>query len=139
MNDVFIGIGSNLGNRTKNLKNAIEAIESVNGIGIKRVSSFIKTNPENAAGPKYLNAVIKIKTDLLPEKILAVLNEIEKKMGRKRLFKNSPRIIDLDILLYGNEKINTDKLIIPHPRMKVRNFVKIPLFEIEPELKQKLK
>ncbi|MFO8052693.1 MAG: 2-amino-4-hydroxy-6-hydroxymethyldihydropteridine diphosphokinase [Candidatus Omnitrophota bacterium] len=135
MTDVFIGLGSNLGNRKKNIEKAIEKIASIKETKIKKRSSLIETKPHQAPGPNYLNGAIKIDTDLLPEELLDSLKKIETKLGRKRSFKNAPRMIDLDILLYGNETIKTKKLTVPHPRLKFRDFVKKSLREIEPNLK----
>lgn len=136
MKDVFIGLGSNLGNRKKNLEEATKKINATAGIEIEKKSLIAETEPDNAPGPNYLNCVIKISTDLSPEELLKKLNEIEEDLGRRRTFKNAPRTIDLDILLYGNKKISTKKLTIPHPEIRFREFVKKSLFEIEPKLKK---
>jgi len=139
MREAFIGVGSNLGNRGENIKQAIKLLESNERIKIEKISSLIETEPQG--GPpqgKYLNGVIKIKTDLTAQDLLFFLQEVERKLKRVRLVKNGPRTIDLDILLYGKEKINQDNLKIPHPRMFKRSFVLKPLFEIEPEIKSKL-
>jgi 2-amino-4-hydroxy-6-hydroxymethyldihydropteridine diphosphokinase len=139
MREVFIGVGSNLGNREENIKQAIKLLESNERIKIEKISSLIETEPQG--GPpqgKYLNGVIKIKTDLTAQDLLSFLQEIERKLKRTRLVKNGPRTIDLDILLYGKEEINQDNLKVPHPRMFKRSFVLKPLFEIEPEIKSKL-
>jgi len=139
MREAFIGVGSNLGNRGENIKQAIKLLESNERIKIEKISSLIET--ESQGGPpqgKYLNGVIKIKTDLTAQDLLFFLQEVERKLKRVRLVKNGPRTIDLDILLYGKEKINQDNLKIPHPRMFKRSFVLKPLFEIEPEIKSKL-
>jgi len=128
---VFIGIGSNLGDRLANINNAINYLRSDKGIIVEKISSFIETAPVGAPGPEYLNGVIKITTDLPPKTLLIVLQNIEKKLGRYRPFKNAPRTIDLDILLYGGEVIDEPDLKIPHPRMYEREFVLKPLREIE--------
>jgi len=132
---VYIGIGSNLGNRLANINKAIEFLKENPGIGIEKISSIIETKP--AGGPAqgdYLNCVIKIKTDLKASRLLSILQAIEQKLGRIRTAKNGPRTIDLDILLYGNEEINEVGLKIPHPRMSSRDFVMKPLLEIEPDI-----
>ncbi len=134
MIEVFIGIGSNLGNRQKNIDQAIEKIEKLKKVFLEKKSTSIQTKPQRAVGPDYLNKVIKIKTNLEPEKLLTALQKIENSLGRKRTFKNSPRTIDLDILLYGRKKIKTRNLTVPHPEIMDRDFVKKPLLEIEPEL-----
>ncbi|MCF7870880.1 MAG: 2-amino-4-hydroxy-6-hydroxymethyldihydropteridine diphosphokinase [Candidatus Omnitrophica bacterium] len=135
MTDVFVGLGSNLGDRWKNLTKAIKKINAIEDTKIVKKSSFLKTKPHQAPGPDYLNGVVKITTNLNPEKLLDKLKEIEERLGRKQAFKNAPRIIDLDILLYGKQKIKTNKLTIPHPGIKTRNFLKKLLLEIEPNLK----
>ncbi|MBU1148356.1 MAG: 2-amino-4-hydroxy-6-hydroxymethyldihydropteridine diphosphokinase [Candidatus Omnitrophica bacterium] len=127
----YIGIGSNLGNRRKNIDAAIEKLRQVNEIEVKKVSSVYETEP--VGGPKqpdYLNAVIEIETMFGPRKLLAVLHEIEDHLGRKRSVKDGSRTIDLDILTYGDEKINEPDLKIPHPRMNEREFVQLPLREL---------
>ncbi len=135
----YIGIGSNLGNRLENINKAIELLRKNHGIKIKKVSSIIETKP--VGGPtqeNFLNGVIKIKTDLEPMSLLLILQNIEKKLGRVRMIKNGPRSIDLDILLYDNQKINAPGLKIPHPRMLEREFVMKPLLEIESDILSKI-
>jgi len=132
---VFIGLGSNLGDRQANIAAAIAALERNSAITIEKVSSFIETEP--CAGPtqgKYINAVIKLHTVMAPEELLKLLLRIEKSLGRARTVKNAPRTIDLDILLYGDKIIRVPGLTIPHPRMFEREFVMRPLLEIEPDL-----
>lgn len=128
----YIGIGSNLGNRKENIDKAITYLECSEDIKIVKVSSIYETDP--VGGPsqgKYLNGVIKIETGLSPSGLLSCLNEIEDRMSRVRSEKNGPRVIDLDILLYGDTKINTEHLSIPHPRMLEREFVLRGLREIK--------
>lgn len=137
MKEVFIGLGSNLGDREKNIKEAIRLLESNPKIKIEKISSLIETEPQGCPPqPNYLNGIIKIKTSLYPEELLYFLQEIENKLGRKRLIKNGPRTIDLDILLYGEEELNKDNLKVPHPRMFKRDFVLKPLLEIEPGMEK---
>ena len=133
---VFIGIGTNLGTRAENIEKALTCLSDKKEIRIEKVSSLRETKPAAGPGPDYLNAVVKITTTLSARELLKELLGIEAKLGRKRLFKNCPRIIDLDILLYGNKKISQPGLIIPHPRMMERDFVIKPLREIEPEFKK---
>ncbi|MFA6281761.1 MAG: 2-amino-4-hydroxy-6-hydroxymethyldihydropteridine diphosphokinase [Candidatus Omnitrophota bacterium] len=133
--DVYIGIGSNLGNRLENINKAIEFLKEDPRIEIVKISSIIETKP--SGGPvqgDYLNGVLKIKTGLAAVKLLLVLQGIERTLGRVRTVRNGPRTIDLDILLYGNEEINEVGLKIPHPRMFDRDFVMKPLLEIEPDI-----
>jgi len=139
MFNVFIGIGSNLGDREKNIKKALEYFKKNPHIKIKKISSIIETEPWGyTSQPKYLNGVIKIKTELSPLDLLKFLQEVEKKLGRERKIKYGPRTIDLDILLYGDKIINLPQLKIPHPRMWEREFVLKPLLEIEPLIMKKL-
>jgi len=128
----YIGIGSNMGDRKENINMAIKLLTQEK-IKVKKISRIIETDP--LGGPrqaKFLNAAIKITTDLNPRKLLDVLKKIEKKMGRKKTVRSGPRPIDLDILFYGKKVIKSKKLTIPHPRMLERNFVMVPLLEIAP-------
>lgn len=128
-NKAFIGIGTNLGNREQNLKTALEEIGKI--AEIKKKSRIHKTKPVGYKNQgDFLNMVIEIETNLLPTNLIIKLHEIEHKMGRVREIKNGPRIIDLDILIYGNLKINEPHLKIPHPQMHERDFVLKPLKEI---------
>jgi len=127
----FIGIGSNLGDREKYIKNAIEKLKETEGIEVKKISNIYETEP--VGGPKqgeYLNGVMEIETWLKPRELITELQKIEKQLGRIRSVKNAPRTIDLDILLYGDEKIDEPGLKVPHPRMHEREFVMKPLKEI---------
>ena len=120
----YIGIGSNLGDRQGYIDKAIAELKKTGGIRVKRVSSIYETDP---VGPipqgKYLNGVLEIETLLDPISLLAELNRIEALLGRKRMLKNGPRTMDLDILYYGDEKINDGRLSIPHPGIREREFV----------------
>ena len=126
---VYLGIGSNLGIRKENIEKAkFQLIQ--NKIEILKSSSFYESlswpNPNN---PKFLNVVIKIRTNLSALKLLQICKKIEVNLGRKKTLKNSPRECDIDIIDYNNKKINSI-IHLPHPRMHERNFVLIPLFEI---------
>lgn len=134
MSIVYIGIGSNLGNRQKNIDQAFLLMQE-SGIKILKRSSVIETEP--VGGPpqgKFLNAAIEIETQLEPLELLRVLQNIEKKLGRIRTVVNGPRSIDLDILLYENVALRMPELTIPHPRMFEREFVLTPLREIAPQM-----
>ena len=127
----YIGVGSNLGDRKKHIEDAIEKLKNIEGVEVKRVSSIYETEP--VGGPKqgkYLNGAIEIETGLGPREFLGKLQDIEKELGRKKTVKNGPRTIDLDILLYGDNKIDEPDLKIPHPNMREREFVMKPLKEI---------
>ena len=131
MATAYLGIGSNLGNRRKNINTAIEKLNSIKGIEVKRVSSIIETKPEGGEPQnKFLNGVIEIETGLSPFGLLRHLKKIEKELGRVKTARNAPRVIDLDILTFGDKNINTPRLKIPHPRMQERGFVMRPLKEL---------
>lgn len=132
-NQVFISLGTNLGNRIENLKMAIHAIESNLGVIVSQ-SSVYKTKPWGKQNqPDFLNQVIAINSDKIPQECLTVLTSIEKQMGRKREEKWGARIIDLDLLYKDDEMIHTEQLTLPHPGIPNRRFVLIPLVEIAPD------
>lgn len=132
----YIALGSNLGDRTKNINLALEYLKQDPAIKICKVSSFVGTEPVGGpAQPKFLNGVAKIETNYSAQGLLKKLQQVEVELGRKRPhLKNHPRTIDLDILLYGDAKIDEKNLKVPHPRMWARDFVTTPLKEIAPEL-----
>ena len=120
-----------MGDRQGYIDEALRKLKETEGIRVNKVSSIYETEP--AGGPvqaRYLNAAIEIETTLEPKELLMKLQAIEKELGRKRTVKNGPRTIDLDMLLYGDKKINEHDLKIPHPRMYEREFVMKPLKEI---------
>ncbi|MFH2070210.1 MAG: 2-amino-4-hydroxy-6-hydroxymethyldihydropteridine diphosphokinase [Elusimicrobiota bacterium] len=134
--DVYIGVGANAGNRKKNIFSALELLNMEKDVEIKKCSSIRETPPWGYKNqPKFLNAVWKIRTDVPPEKLLRLLKKIEKRLGRKKTFRWGPRVIDLDILLYGKRVIKTKTLKIPHPHLSERDSVLKPLKEIEPGIK----
>jgi 2-amino-4-hydroxy-6-hydroxymethyldihydropteridine diphosphokinase len=135
MSIVYIGIGSNLGDRKANCMRAIELLAE-KGIVVRKESSLYETDPWGDKNqPKFLNMAIEIETDLKPRDLLNTLAHIEKELGRKKSHKWGPRIIDLDILLYDSITIDQDDLKIPHPFMHERDFVLKPLYEIAPDVK----
>jgi 2-amino-4-hydroxy-6-hydroxymethyldihydropteridine diphosphokinase len=128
-NKVFLAIGSNLGDRLRNIELA-KIMLSDNRIKILKSSSFYETlSWPNIKNPKFLNVVLEIETNLQPLSLLDLCKKIEKSLGRKKSKKNSPRVCDIDILDYGKRNENNG-INLPHPRMHQRNFVLIPLFEI---------
>ncbi len=130
---VYIGIGSNLGDRLKNIKGALKLLKELKSIEITAKSSVYETEPVGYKNqPEFLNCVVEIKTDLSCGRLLKVLQNIEIKLHRKKTIKWGPRIIDLDILLYKNEVIEEKTLIVPHREMYKRAFVLVPLKEIAP-------
>jgi 2-amino-4-hydroxy-6-hydroxymethyldihydropteridine diphosphokinase len=135
MPTVYLALGSNIGNREQNLHEAIRLLGEGN-VRIVQISSFYETEPVDYLGqPWFLNAVIQTQTDLPPHELLSTLSNIEVQMGSKKPFAKGPRLIDLDILLYSDDTIDTADLQVPHPRMLQRNFVLVPLAEIAPKLR----
>ncbi|OPL08897.1 MAG: hypothetical protein AVO33_08250 [delta proteobacterium ML8_F1] len=132
----YLGLGANLGDPLKNLREGIRRLGSHPEIEILKQSSFYKTAPWGKKDqPPFVNLCLKIATDLGPEELLGVTQGIEKAMGRIKKEQWGPRPIDIDILLYGDLELLTENLKIPHPHMTQRAFVLVPLREIEPELK----
>jgi 2-amino-4-hydroxy-6-hydroxymethyldihydropteridine diphosphokinase len=132
---VYLGLGSNLGDRRSNLNRARERIESPE-CHILRASSLYETAPRDVLDqPKFLNQVIEVDTGLFPRMLHTRLQQIEREIGRKPTVPKGPRVIDLDILLFGNSVIATAALEIPHPRMAERRFVLEPLAELAPDLR----
>jgi 2-amino-4-hydroxy-6-hydroxymethyldihydropteridine diphosphokinase len=132
---VYLSLGSNLGDRAANLRAAIAALPAVGAV-VSQVSSLYETEPVDFLDqPWFLNCVVEGETDLEPLALLESLHSIEARMGGKKEFAKGPRLIDLDILLYGSETINTPELQVPHPRMLLRRFVLTPLAELAPGLK----
>ena len=132
MNEAYIILGGNLGDISVNLTTARESIEEKAGVikkksGLYHAAAWGKTDE-----PSFLNQVIQIETTLSPDSLLHTLLQIELKMGRVRTIKNASRIIDIDILFYDNEIVNSSNLIVPHPEIVNRRFVLVPLNEIAP-------
>ncbi|HEY6947021.1 MAG TPA: 2-amino-4-hydroxy-6-hydroxymethyldihydropteridine diphosphokinase [Candidatus Acidoferrum sp.] len=131
---VYLSLGSNIGDRAGNLRTAIAALAEAN-VRVTRVSSFYETEPVDLRDqPWFLNCVVQGKTEAPPFDLLRILRGIESRMGSKKLVPKGPRLIDIDILLYGDETMDTPELQVPHPRMLQRKFVLFPLAEIAPEL-----
>lgn len=132
---VYLSLGSNLGDRQKNLRSAIVAL-AVAKVRVTRVSSFYETEPVDLREqPWFLNCTLQAETELPPLQLLHELRGIQSGMGNIKLVPKGPRLIDLDILLYGEETIVTPELQVPHQRMLMRKFVLVPLAEIAPSLK----
>ncbi|MSV34828.1 MAG: 2-amino-4-hydroxy-6-hydroxymethyldihydropteridine diphosphokinase [Bryobacterales bacterium] len=135
MKTVYIALGSNLGDRVANLLQARERMQSSN-LRLTRASSVYETEPRGLLDqPWFLNQVIEAETTLFPRQLLARLLKIEQEMGRQRLLPNGPRVIDLDILLFGNMVMHLPGLEVPHPRMAERRFVLEPLAELAPAIR----
>ena len=130
----YIGLGANLGDRERALNAALAALGALAQTQLRRCSSFYRSESQGAAGPDYLNAVAELATGLAPTELLEQLQRIERDGGRERSYRNAPRTIDLDLLLYGDAQIATPALTVPHPRLHERAFVLRPLAEIAPAL-----
>lgn len=126
----YIGLGANLGNAQCTLIEAIDALRNTSGIHTVDSSKFWRSDPVDAPGPAYVNAAAKLSTTLAPLPLLRVLNTIEAEFGRERHFRNAPRTLDLDLLLYDALSFSTPSLTVPHPRMHLRAFVLKPLIEL---------
>ncbi|PDH17733.1 MAG: 2-amino-4-hydroxy-6-hydroxymethyldihydropteridine diphosphokinase [Pelagibacterales bacterium MED-G44] len=131
---IYLGIGSNLGNRKKNIEMTKFKLVANNVEIIKTSSYYESLSWPNQNNPKFINIIVKVKTHYTPLELIQKCQNIEKEMGRKKSPKNSPRVCDIDIIDYKNKEINRG-LILPHPRMHTRNFVLLPLFEIDKDWK----
>jgi len=134
---VWIGLGSNRGRRRPNLERAVDLLRAAGGISVRRVSSWVETEP--VGGPpgqrRFRNGVLEAETTLAPGELLAVLQDIEARLGRDRAreVRDGPRPIDLDLLLYGDEEVHEPGLDVPHPRLEERVFVLAPMAQLAPE------
>jgi 2-amino-4-hydroxy-6-hydroxymethyldihydropteridine diphosphokinase len=132
---VYLGFGSNIGDKEANCRHALEGIAASRSNTIQSISSLYKTEPVGYRNQDwFINCVAAVKTTLAPYPLVHFLQAIEKQMGRAETFKMGPRLIDLDILLYGSLNITEKDLIIPHPRLHERGFVLAPLVEIAPDV-----
>jgi 2-amino-4-hydroxy-6-hydroxymethyldihydropteridine diphosphokinase len=133
MKTVYLSLGSNIGDRAGNIARAVEAL-GARGVHVARRSSLYETEPlELREQPWFLNCAVEGETELLPRQLMNALLEIEREMGRTRRVPKGPRVIDMDILFFGNSALSTPELEIPHPRMAERRFVLVPFAEIAPE------
>jgi len=132
---VYLALGSNVGEREENLREAIRFLGDV-GMRVARISRFYETEPVDYLDQEwFLNAALEAQTELDATELLRALRSVEAQMGSKKAFPKGPRLIDLDILLYGDETIDAPELHVPHPRMLSRRFVLVPLAEIAPNLR----
>lgn len=135
MKKIYLGLGSNLGQREAMLQAAIQALESPR-LHILRLSPIYETEPMDMPNqPWFLNLVAEAETDLFPLQLLHRTNQVEALLGRRRLALKGPRTIDIDILIYGSAAVSTPKLEIPHPRFRARRFVLAPLADLAPSLR----
>ncbi|MFW2331086.1 MAG: 2-amino-4-hydroxy-6-hydroxymethyldihydropteridine diphosphokinase [Nitrospinota bacterium] len=131
----YLGIGSNKLDREAYIKSAIDLINKREMVEVLKESSYYMSEPQDLKDQEwFLNMVLKIKTQLEPTELLAVSKEIEAKLGREKNIRYGPRVIDIDILLYGSYKIESSELTIPHAKLQKRRFALIPLVELEPDL-----
>ncbi len=130
----FIGIGANLGDARQALKDAIVCLAQQVGITVLARSSLYRTAPLDAGGDDYYNAVVKVETSFTASQLLRICHYIEDQFGRERPFRNAPRTLDLDLLLFGDELHDGEHLVVPHPRVTERAFTLVPLLELDPEL-----
>jgi len=129
---VYLSLGSNVGDRARNLRAGVAALETA-GVRVTRVSSFYETEPLDFLDQAwFLNCAVEGETDVPALELLRALRGIELQMGSKKLVAKGPRLIDMDILLYGSDTMDTPELQVPHPRMHLRRFVLVPLAEIAP-------
>jgi len=128
----FLGLGSNLGSKAGNLAEAVRRLEA-RGVRVLKASSLYKTEPVDVPDqPWFVNAVVLVESGLRPERLLDLLQDIERGMKRRRGRSKGPRLIDIDLLLAGRRVIRTRRLVVPHPRLAARRFVLVPLAEIAP-------
>ncbi|MDM0112988.1 2-amino-4-hydroxy-6-hydroxymethyldihydropteridine diphosphokinase [Variovorax sp. J22R133] len=130
----YVAIGGNLGDARRTVEDAMAALAELPQSRVLANSSLYRTAPVDATGPDFINAVVAIETGLAPLDLLALLQALELRAGRERSYKNAPRTLDLDLLIHGNEVMDTPTLTLPHPRMHQRAFVLVPLAEIAPHL-----
>ncbi len=136
MSKALLGIGTNIGDRLANIDNALEALKKIPGLNVIRVSHIYETKPWGFKEQQnFYNAVIEVETELTPNALLGVCLGVEAGLGRVRVFKNGPRVIDVDLLLYENEVSDTKELKLPHPFIKERDFVLVPLKDLYDDLK----
>ncbi|ALS75501.1 2-amino-4-hydroxy-6-hydroxymethyldihydropteridine pyrophosphokinase [Planococcus rifietoensis] len=135
MNEVYLSLGSNLGDRKAQLQEAVRLLQTNPSISNIKMSSIYETAPVGYLNQEaFLNLVIRLETSLSPLELLDICQEIEQALHRERLVRWGPRTVDLDVLLYGQEQLATERLTIPHPRMYERAFVLVPLQELMPSL-----
>ena len=130
----FIALGANLGDAGQSLRDALNALSGVSGVRLVKASGLYRTAPIDSSGPDYVNAVAQVATSLTAPALLDDLQAIENAAGRERPYRNAPRTLDLDLLLYGDARIDSPRLTVPHPRMWERAFVLVPLADIAPHL-----
>lgn len=134
MTVAWLGLGANLGDARQTLKDAVVCLAQQHTITVLAKSSFYRSAPIDAGGDDYFNCVVKVETTLPVRHLLALCLRIEHHFGRERPYRNAPRTLDIDILLYGEHEHDEPDLIVPHPRIGERAFVLLPLVEIDPDI-----
>lgn len=129
----YVGLGANLGDAGAALQTALSCLAQAPGVLACRSSGWYRSAPVDATGPDYLNAVAELRTSLGAMDVLALLQALENQAGRERPYRNAPRTLDLDLLLFGDAQIHAPTLEVPHPRLWGRAFVLLPLAELAPE------
>lgn len=128
----YVGLGANLGDAQQAVLAALQQLGSLPETQVRRSSSLYRSRPLDAAGPDFINAVAELSTAMTAPALLDALHGLEQRAGRERPYRNAPRTLDLDLLLYGEARIESPRLVLPHPRMWERAFVLVPLAEIAP-------
>ncbi|MFO1279768.1 MAG: 2-amino-4-hydroxy-6-hydroxymethyldihydropteridine diphosphokinase [Burkholderiaceae bacterium] len=129
----YVGLGANLGPARQHVTNALQSLDGLPGTRLLRRSSLYRSAPLEASGPDFINAVAALQTRLSAPELLVALQGLENAAGRSRPYPNAPRTLDLDLLLYGDARMDSPVLTVPHPRLAERAFVLLPLAEIAPE------
>ncbi|MEY5101053.1 MAG: hypothetical protein RJA36_3772 [Pseudomonadota bacterium] len=129
----YIALGANLGDARAAVRDALAALGQLPQTRLLRASALYRTAPWEASGPDFINAVAEVETTLSAPGLLRALQALELEAGRQRPYRNAPRTLDLDLLLYGDARIESAELTVPHPRMRERAFVLVPLAEIAPQ------
>lgn len=127
-----MALGANLGDAAATVQRALQTLGDTPGLRLVKASSLYRTAPVDATGPDFINAVAEVATTLTAPDLLDALQAIESSEGRERPYRNAPRTLDLDVLLYGDARIDSPRLTVPHPRMHERAFVLVPLAEVAP-------
>lgn len=130
----YIGLGANLGDSAATLRRVLAELAATDGIDAVQASPFYRSAPVDATGPDFVNAVAALDTRLAPLALLDALQALEQRHGRERPYKNAPRTLDLDLLIYGDTTFQDDRLTLPHPRLHQRAFVLMPLLDLAPGL-----
>lgn len=134
LTDAYVGVGANLGDAVRTVREAIAALATLPQTTLERQSPLYRSAPVDAAGPDFVNAVVHLRTALAPHALLDELQGLETRFGRERPYRHAPRTLDLDLLLWSDRRCADDRLVLPHPRLHERAFVLLPLAQIAPGL-----